>query len=388
MNQNELRVSCLTDFNEADHLKDQWNKLSRGNPMLSWQWLRNWWEEIGGSGWGEKTLALGVVKDWADQILGIAPLYVVSGLAGNTIRFLGDGKTCTDYIDFLATEGSAEMVGQCIARWIISPAFVSRFGSISALTFEGSSQHSWGILACTKQLATSGWKVCDSQLESSWWLDLSGGWPQVLKDFQYSQVRKTKKAIKRMEAGEFQLELISEKSEFPQAWADFVDLHQKRRKILGQPGCFADPMFQRFLGTAIEELMPVGQAKLAFLKHQGERIAVNLILLGDDTVFNYQNGSDPAYLSVEPGHALNSFLIRWSCMNGFQRFDFLRGDESYKRAWGTLNQKLSKTCLVPPTLAARTKQSLIDTAKILRDQSFALWACSAKSINTSILGNS
>ncbi|MFX9097154.1 GNAT family N-acetyltransferase, partial [Acinetobacter baumannii] len=47
----------------------------------------------------------------------------------------------------------------------------------------------------------------------------------------------------------------------------------------------------------------------------------------------YQMGFNPEFGSISPGNLLLSFAIRTAIEDGSKEFDFLRGDEPYKRRW-------------------------------------------------------
>jgi CelD/BcsL family acetyltransferase involved in cellulose biosynthesis len=51
------------------------------------------------------------------------------------------------------------------------------------------------------------------------------------------------------------------------------------------------------------------------------------------TVYFYQAGFDPEHSSISPGTLLVAGTIRRAIEEGKTTFDFLRGDEPYKRRW-------------------------------------------------------
>ncbi|HEY4593430.1 MAG TPA: GNAT family N-acetyltransferase, partial [Thermoanaerobaculia bacterium] len=51
------------------------------------------------------------------------------------------------------------------------------------------------------------------------------------------------------------------------------------------------------------------------------------------TVYFYQSGFDPAHSALSPGTLLVAQAIRRAIEEGKTAFDFLRGDEPYKRRW-------------------------------------------------------
>lgn len=369
MDHKELSLVCFEDFESAAELKSVWNELAADNPMLSWCWMKHWWNHLGVAGGIERSLALTVVKNQAGRTIGIAPLYVSSNLVCTNLRFIGDGMTCTDYIDILAKPEDCEAVGQQLAQWIQSPDFQNRYGQLDAIVFEGLNENATGIQSLERRLIEAKWKKNENRLESSWCLDLRNGFVTLCQQLHHSQKRKVKKALKRQQQGELDLEVIDSVQTFYDDWHDFVILHQKRRNFLKQPGCFVDGGFDQFLCETTRELMTQGKAKIVFLVYQNRRIAANLLFFSEDWVFNYQNGSDPDYLKLEPGHALNALAIAWSCQQGYKAFDFLRGDEHYKKIWGAEPERLFRYRLIAPRWSARAKETFRQSAKIVRDQS-------------------
>lgn len=59
----------------------------------------------------------------------------------------------------------------------------------------------------------------------------------------------------------------------------------------------------------------------------------------------YMRGHDAAYDALGPGRALTGFLIRRAIEDGYRSFDFLRGDEAYKRDF-TEEQSSTRNYLV------------------------------------------
>jgi CelD/BcsL family acetyltransferase involved in cellulose biosynthesis len=72
---------------------------------------------------------------------------------------------------------------------------------------------------------------------------------------------------------------------------------------------------------------------LSVLKYEGEPIGAIYAMAMGDTVYYYQAGFDPEKGSVSPGTLLVASTIRRSIEEGKGHFDFMRGDEPYKRRW-------------------------------------------------------
>jgi CelD/BcsL family acetyltransferase involved in cellulose biosynthesis len=134
---------------------------------------------------------------------------------------------------------------------------------------------------------------------------------------------------------------------FDQAWELFVDLHQRRRESLGEPGCFASQRFHNFLKDASQQFLALDALRLCWLEIDGWPVAVEYMLQGGGVVYAYQSGVDPERLDDEPGRMISALLIKQAIEDGLQGFDFLRGDEPYKSHWRAQPRRLAEWRVIP-----------------------------------------
>ncbi len=67
------------------------------------------------------------------------------------------------------------------------------------------------------------------------------------------------------------------------------------------------------------------------LEREGRVVAANAWLIQNNIGFGYQCGRDPEEDAHRVGRILQSVALRDNCQQGLVAFDFLRGDEEYKR---------------------------------------------------------
>ena len=60
----------------------------------------------------------------------------------------------------------------------------------------------------------------------------------------------------------------------------------------------------------------------------------------EDCYYLYNSSFDPAHSALSPGVVLLSSLIERAIGEGLTRFDFLKGDETYKRRLGAVYRPL------------------------------------------------
>jgi CelD/BcsL family acetyltransferase involved in cellulose biosynthesis len=110
------------------------------------------------------------------------------------------------------------------------------------------------------------------------------------------------------------------------------DLHKARWKKRGLPGAFfgrAVAFHREWAAKAVEQ----GYLWLSALHVDGEAIGAIYAMTLGDTAYYYQAGFDPEKGSVSPGTLLVASSIRRAIDEGKRHFDFMRGDEGYKRRW-------------------------------------------------------
>jgi len=123
----------------------------------------------------------------------------------------------------------------------------------------------------------------------------------------------------------------------------FIELHQKRWGAEGlfrpTPGGAAS---RRFLARLLELMGRDGTASLTFLTVGGRRIASGIHFETPDGYLYYNAGVDPDARDLSPGVLMVAGYIERAIATGKRRVDFLRGDESYKYAWGAVDEPIQR----------------------------------------------
>jgi CelD/BcsL family acetyltransferase involved in cellulose biosynthesis len=116
--------------------------------------------------------------------------------------------------------------------------------------------------------------------------------------------------------------------------ADLASLHQATWIARGKPGAFANPFFVRFHRELIERGLPRGEIQLLRIT-AGEHI-VGLLYNYHyrSSVLTYQSGFDYAQAghNCRPGLTCHHQAIKRAIANGMSRYDFLAGEDRYKRS--------------------------------------------------------
>jgi CelD/BcsL family acetyltransferase involved in cellulose biosynthesis len=336
-----MRVELLSRYEDLASLSDEWNALAGDAPLLRWEWLGSWWRHYGR---GHRPFAPAVWSE-EDELIGIAPWFLESHPAlGRVVRFLGSGEVCTDYLRILAAEGREQEVTDAIADWL------DETGNCEAqwdqIEFDGAASDEPSIWRLIERLADKGNTLHRRDGMSCWRIELPATWGDYLAQLSKTHRRQVRRALERAEEIVAVLHVATPET-FPRAWEAFVDLHQRRRESLGEPGCFANERFHDFLKEASQQMLAAGSLRLCWLEAGGRPIAVEHMLHGGNVIYAYQSGVDPERLADEPGRMMAALLIRGAIEEGRAGFDFLRGDEPYKAHWRAQPRRMTEWRIVP-----------------------------------------
>lgn len=119
------------------------------------------------------------------------------------------------------------------------------------------------------------------------------------------------------------------------AWLDELAwLHQKTWTARGKPGAFAHPFFPRFHHALIERGLPRGEIDLLRITADGQVVGLLYNFRYRGRMLAYQSGFDYAAAGrhQKPGLTCHHQAIRFALSTGLDRYDFLAGDDRYKRS--------------------------------------------------------
>ncbi|REJ70445.1 MAG: GNAT family N-acetyltransferase [Planctomycetota bacterium] len=372
-----MNVRPLTTSRELAVLESAWNDLDAGVPFRSFAWLTTWWQCYGDDAQGanpdrRELLVLAVEDPQTGETNAIAPWFVDRTRAeGNVIRWLGSGEVCSDYLSVLCAEGREGEVAAALADWLVDPAETCW----TAIDLGDVATDDALVALLAEELRARGASVHRRAGTTCWRLELSTDWETYLKRLSKTRRKRTRGLLRDwFDCGRAELFRLTSVEDVEQAMPSFEELHQKRRRSLGQAGCFASPRFARFLRTVAPRMAAEGRLEIAQLSIDGRTAAFDFNLLGRKTIYSYQSGLDPATLEQQPGHLITIAELRQAIERKFTAYDFLRGDEPYKHNWRAAPQETTHIRVVANRTRARlahmvwnARQQTRDWARTIRD---------------------
>jgi len=112
---------------------------------------------------------------------------------------------------------------------------------------------------------------------------------------------------------------------------NFINLHQKRWRDKGKSGIFRQNNVRIYFIDLFKTLYESNLMHLSFLRYGNEDIAGALTFEYCNKRELYLISLNPDYSKLHPGILLVYFNIESAIKTALKKFDFLRGDEDYKK---------------------------------------------------------
>lgn len=347
-------IRLLNTSDQLDAIADDWDRLAAGHPMRGHDWLAGWWRHYAEG----ELFVLAAYDEATDELIGLAPWRMETGARlGRVIRWLGDGEVCTDHLTLLTAEGAAPRVSAAIADFLSD-----EFLDWDLLQLDDTDAADPRLAALVDALTERDCRLQARDAGACWSIELPADWEEFLARQSKSHRKQLRRAERRvLESDTCHWRPVETAEQLQEAWPLFIDLHQRRRQSLGEPGCFASARFEAFHRELSTRLLERGQLRMSWVEMEDQGVAAELHFASDDAVLAYQGGVDPDRLEDEPGRLSNIATIKAAIEEGASRFDFLRGDEPYKAHWRAEPQATVHLRFVPP----RRKAQLIAGADLL-----------------------
>ncbi len=360
-----MQVYCLSTLDELTPYADDWDRLAAGVPFRSWAWLSAWWRSYGRRGHGKPSgpqLFVLCVFDHSDRLVGLAPWYLAGGgPQGRVLRWLGSGEVCSDYLGILCRPEVQYSVTQALADYLTEDAWENAFDRPrwDLLQLDGVDAEDLAVGELIRHLADRGCTVHRRTGPACWRIELPDTWQQYLATLSKSHRKKLRRLERDwFQAGRAVLHSVERAAELDRAMEVLVDLHQRRRNALGEPGCFASKRFAAFHREVMPEMLRAGQLQLHWLELDGRPAAAEYHLGAAGVVYAYQSGLDPGLLDEQPGRLAILATLRRAIEHGYRTFDFLRGDEPYKAHFRARPRRSLVIRVVPRRTAAQWRHNL------------------------------
>lgn len=294
-------------------IKDEWSHLASQclttTPFQTAEWQSVWWGHFRR---GKRPLGIAFYE--GKDLVGLMPL-TVSGGPWRTIRPMGVGPS--DYLQPIAAPGYEESVATELV------GVLNNLPGIDLIDLQQLRQsQSLGTLLGDPKLDQATCLVLDLPGTFTGYLSMLG------KSLRYD-VKKLDKTV--FPGGPATIKTFGP-GETDSGLDVLFHLHRLRWRKRLLPGAFVGRLTQ-FHREWARVAAPAGFLWLTALYVDGQPVGSIYAMRYGKTVYYYQAGFDPTQGSISPGTLLVAHAIRRAIEEGANQFDFMRGDEPYKRRW-------------------------------------------------------
>jgi CelD/BcsL family acetyltransferase involved in cellulose biosynthesis len=278
-------------------------------------WLEPWWSVFG----AEWTRHICSVREGGD-LLGIAPLM----LRDQTAYLIGDSDV-SDYLDFIVVPGRereffttllAHLQHQAISRMHLK-------GQRPGSTVE---RHLLPLLEC------EGYPFSWEQEDVTFELDLPATWEEFLGQLNGKQRHEVRRKMRRVsEAGDVRVRKAHEERDIEDGLGTFFEFFRLGRE---DKAAFLTSRREAFFRKMTAAVLEARLLRLYVCEVGGCPAAAVMCFDYGQARYLYNNGYDPRFRSLSVGTVSKLLTIKDSIAEGRMRYDFLRGNESYKRHLG------------------------------------------------------
>lgn len=308
-----------------DEWRGLWFECASAPPFLSPEWLLPWWKSFGGG-----RLCVLTAREGA-RLVGLAPLFVYENKDNErSLAFIGTG--ISDYLGVLSAPGFEIGFAQALLGWMTKEARDWDLCSLEEIR-EGSPILDVDIRP------PSGYAVnisLQSTCPALLLPDSTRGFYGLLSNDLRRKFMKGKRELEgagRVEVEEAEEETVSV------FISELLELHGRRR---GAPA--REEALKAFQIEAARGLGRLGCLGLKRLLFNGETASVLYTFKKGGRVYCYMTAFDGRLSWYSPGRYLMARSVEDAIGAGFKVFDFMRGAEPYKYAWGatdTFNYRLN-----------------------------------------------
>ena len=339
-----LVLRIVREDTEFDGLACEWNELLRvsasDNPFLRHEYARTWWSTRGGGEWSHAELYIATRRAPDGRLLGVAPMFLTKADNGAAALRLIGSIEISDYLDVIAKESDLPQLLEDVVAFLTSDE-APRW---TVVALDNLLEDSPTLPLLRDMAARHGLvyreapgEVCPYVALPRTWDEYMGG----LESKRRKEFRRTLRGVEglsndcrvRFTAAQNMLDEDMELLFALMAQCDDDALTAAKETFLTD----AMRTHMKAMARAAHE---AGWLQLAFLEIHGNVAAADLAFCYGNRLWAYNGAISLQFREYAPGKVLTLHLMRRAIERGFDRFDFLRGNEPYKYLYGAVDRRV------------------------------------------------
>ncbi|OQY88316.1 MAG: hypothetical protein B6D39_11475 [Anaerolineae bacterium UTCFX2] len=342
-----MQIKVLRNITEADQIAESWNELlsccsASHVPFLRFEYLRTWWETLGGGEWPHGELCILTATRQDGELVGIAPLFRTQNRAAQPALMLLGSIEISDYLDFIVRTPDLPEFAQALLQFLPRLAEPS-WQVLDLYNLPDASPTLPALKAAAKEL---GWSYRQEQLQPCPYIPLPGDWEAYLAQIDKKQRHEIRRKMRRAEEYQPPVRwyIVDDEATLDREIDDFLSLMAQDPA----KSSFLTDVMRSQMRAAIHTAFQAGWLQLAFLECGGQKAAGYLNFDFDGHIWVYNSGINFDFRELSGGWVLLGHLLKWAIENGRLSFDFMRGAEDYKYRFGGIDRYVVRAVLEPP----------------------------------------
>lgn len=334
-----MNFTLHTNFESLAPLSRPWDDMLAESvtdaPFLRFEYLRDWWQTLGGGEWPQAELVV-VTAHEADRLVGVAPLFQAINREGLAALLLLGSIEISDYLDLIVRPADLPRFINGLLDFLASSLpfdfAQDKPDSWSALDWYNLPEASPTLPALETESASRGWTFTREVYQPAPYISLPTDFDTYLAGIDKKQRHEIKRKMRRAaeHAVPVRWYLVEDESMLESEMDGFFALMTQdpaKEKFL------TEPMRRQMLATA-QTALRGGWLWLAFLEVGGKKAAGVFNFDYGNRLWGYNSGVNREFIELSPGWVLLSHSLQWACEHGRSEFDFMRGNEEYKYRFG------------------------------------------------------
>lgn len=322
-----MKISAISTFEGLSKLESSWKRMFResgsANIFLSWEWSSLWLKHF----CRDHGLLILRIED-NEEVVGIAPLMVRRGGISSSYKPIVSfiGGDLADYSDFLILRDNREVV-----RTILD--FLVKNINWGIMVFDRISQSSPNLPHIKESLSELGYPSQVNVRSVSPCIRIENDWDNYYKKISKGLRQDIRTAHNKLKlVGEIEYEGYDENASKTLLNA-FFEMHKKRQADKVGKSIFEQGKNRIFFNELASVFNGLGWMDLSALKIDGRIISAVFAFKYREVFFYWIPVFDPEFLKYSPAKVHVQMLLKKCFDQGFEEFDLMRGDESYKFKW-------------------------------------------------------
>lgn len=312
-----LQLEVVSRSERLHDLRSEWSErvaqADSSTPFQTPEWLLTWWEHFGSG-----HLQTLVFSD-NGSIVGVVPCFNHFWNGARQLTLVGSG--ITDYLDPYINGGFAEAIVASIGQYLTC-------GEYDRCDWQDQSSTSplLQLRSPSLEIISEPDTIC-SQVQlghdfDSYWQNRS------------SEMRRNVRRYADRAEGAKPLEFSVDCTGDSEHLNSLLTLHTSRWRSRGESGMVEANHSGDFMRQVSAAMAALGALRLFTLKWGEHCVAAILAFSWKGTLYGYFSAFDPEHERLGFGRILLSKCMQYACETGHTHWDFLRGDEAYKKSWG------------------------------------------------------